>query len=98
MFQQIGKALLPPVVISKSLPAPTEVETPAPIDSSVQKPESVAETNIAPPKVEAAPQINSEAPQKVEAAPQVNSVPKAQVQEESVPVLSTSLSPYPNVR
>ncbi|KAL8554144.1 hypothetical protein ACS0TY_002387 [Phlomoides rotata] len=115
-IQQIGKALLPPIVISKTLPAPTQVKTSGPSDSAVQKPESVAEVNIAPPKVEASPEVNSEAnsappkveaapevnseansaPPKVEAAPEVNSVPKAQVQEESLPVLSTSLSPYPN--
>lgn len=88
LFQQIGKAFLPPIVISKSLPAPTEVKQPGP--------SSAEATSSAPPKVEAAPQVNSEA-NSTPAAPEVNSVPKAQVQEESLPVLSTPLSPYPNV-
>ncbi|KAI3449259.1 hypothetical protein Pfo_005924 [Paulownia fortunei] len=84
-IQQIGSALLPSPVTSKALPAPAEV-TPAPSDSAVQKSESVPEVNSVPPKVEAAP----------EPTPEVNSVPKAEVQEESLPGLPRPLSPYPN--
>lgn len=88
LTQQIGKALLPPVIInSKALPAPAEVTTPTPTPtpsiSAVQTSESIPEAN--------------NAPSKVEAAPEVNSVPKAEVQEESLPVVSRPLSPYPNV-
>ncbi|KAH6813218.1 thylakoid rhodanese-like protein [Perilla frutescens var. frutescens] len=72
-IQKIGKALLPPVIInSKGLPAPAEMT----------KSEPILEANNAPPKVEAAPEVNS--------------VPKAEVQEESLPVTSRPLSPYPN--
>lgn len=84
-IQQIGKALLPPVIInSKALPAPAEVTTPTPTPSisAVQTSESIPEANSA--------------PSKVEAAPEVNSVPKAEVQEESLPVVPRPLSPYPN--
>ncbi|PIN26518.1 hypothetical protein CDL12_00721 [Handroanthus impetiginosus] len=84
-IQEIGKALLPPTVTSKALPGPAEA-TPVPSDSAVLKSESTAEANSASPIVEAAP----------EPTPEVNSVPKAEIQEESLPVVPRALSPYPN--
>ncbi|KAL1546356.1 hypothetical protein AAHA92_22962 [Salvia divinorum] len=71
-IQEIGKALLPPVIsTSKALPAAAEVTTPPPSPSIVQEAESVA-------------------------TPEVNSVPKAEVEEESLPLPPRPLSPYPN--
>ncbi|GFP95121.1 rhodanese-like domain-containing protein 4 chloroplastic [Phtheirospermum japonicum] len=79
-IQQIGKAFLPTIVTSKTLPAPVEEKVnPAPTDSSVQKSEPVNEVKAAP-----------------ESTPEVNSVPKAEVQKESLPGVSRPLSPYPN--
>ncbi|XP_042032552.1 uncharacterized protein LOC121779308 [Salvia splendens] len=86
-IQDIGKALLPPIIsTSKSLPAAAEVTTPPPSPSIVQEAESVPEANSTPLKVEAAP----------EPTPEVNSVPKAEVEEESLPLPPRPLSPYPN--
>ncbi|KAG6437653.1 hypothetical protein SASPL_102574 [Salvia splendens] len=79
-IQDIGKALLPPIIsTSKSLAAAAEV-TSSP--SIVQEAESVTEANSTPPEVDAAPEVNS--------------VPKAEVEEESLPLPTRPLSPYPN--
>lgn len=83
-IQQIGKALLP-LSTSKALPAPTET-SPVATEETVPKPESVPETETAPPKVEAAQ----------EPTPAVNSVPKAEIEEKPLPEVSTPLSPYSN--
>ncbi|KAL6131061.1 hypothetical protein ACLB2K_069439 [Fragaria x ananassa] len=78
-IKQIGIALLPPVT-SKSLPAPAEA-SPAP---------TAADTVV---KAEASPEPKVEAA--AEPAPEINSVPKAEVKEESLPVNSRPLSPFP---
>ncbi|KAK6137085.1 hypothetical protein DH2020_029171 [Rehmannia glutinosa] len=80
-IQQIGKALLPLPATSKALPAPAET-TPVPSESAVLKSEPITEAESVPPKVEAVPEVNS--------------VPKAEVEEESLPGLPRPLSPYPN--
>ncbi|KAL6126293.1 hypothetical protein ACLB2K_074344 [Fragaria x ananassa] len=91
-IKQIGTALLPVPVTSKSLPAPAEASpAPAAADTVVKaeaSPEPKVEAAAEPapePKVEAAP----------EPAPEINSVPKAEVKEESLPVNSKPLSPFP---
>ncbi|KAG8391929.1 hypothetical protein BUALT_Bualt01G0238000 [Buddleja alternifolia] len=84
-IQQIGKALLPTPITSKSLPAPAEAAPPQ-VESVVQKSESIPETNNVPPKVKAVQ----------ESTPEVNSAPNAEVKEESLPGISSPLSPYPN--
>lgn len=88
---QIGKALLPTPVISKSLPAPTEV---SPAEASAV--ETVTETEAS--AAEIVTESNS-APAKEVAAeppPQVNSALKTEVKADTIPKLSQSLSPYPN--
>lgn len=85
-MQQIGRAILPSTVSSKALPAPAEAAS-APVDTNVQKSESITEVNNAPPEIKASP----------EPTPEVHSVPKVEVKEKSLPGISRPLSPYPNV-
>ncbi|KAL6128588.1 hypothetical protein ACLB2K_071943 [Fragaria x ananassa] len=79
-IKQIGTAIVPVPVTSKSLPAPAEASPALTAADTVVKAEASPE-----PKVEAAP----------EPAPEINSVPKAEVKEESLPVNSKPLSPFP---
>lgn len=84
-IKQIGKALLPDSVSSNALPAPAEA-SPAAATGTVEKTESVAEEEIAPPKEEATSPPTQE----------VNSVPNAEVKADALPESSRPLSPYPN--
>lgn len=73
---------------SKVLPAPAaDVTTPPP-------PATATAAVTAEEKSEPVLKVEEAAP---EPTPVVNSVPKAEVKEESVPVLPRPLSPYPNV-
>lgn len=83
-IKDIGKALLPPVVTSKALPAATTAAT----EEAVVEPTF---TNASPP---------AEVETPVEPPPQVNAVPKIEVKEEALPPPpppkpSRPLSPYP---
>ncbi|CAI9101145.1 OLC1v1038404C1 [Oldenlandia corymbosa var. corymbosa] len=91
--KQIGKALLPLPVTSKALPAATEA-SPEVNDA------------VVPSKVEAVTEVKEDAaaaaPSKVEtvteqsSTPEINSVPKAKAETDTLPPISTPLSPYPN--
>lgn len=81
-FQDIGKALLPLPVTSKSLPAPAEAAEASP----VQK----AEAAEAPAPVQKAEAVAGP-------APEINPVAKQEVKTESLPAVSRPLSPYPYV-
>ncbi|KAF3616788.1 Rhodanese-like domain-containing protein 4, chloroplastic [Capsicum annuum] len=84
-IKEIGKAVLPDSVSSDAVPAPAEA-SPATATSTVDKTESVAKEETAPPKVEA-----TSSP-----TPEVNSVPNAEVEGDALPKSSRPLSPYPN--
>ncbi|PHT40899.1 Rhodanese-like domain-containing protein 4, chloroplastic [Capsicum baccatum] len=84
-IKEIGKAVLPDSVSSDAVSAPAEA-SPAAATSTVEKTESVAKEETAPPKVEA-----TSSP-----TPEVNSVPNAEVEGDALPKSSRPLSPYPN--
>lgn len=80
-IKQIGKALLPLPVVSKSLPTPAETSPNlAVVDNTVQKAE-------AEPQVDTEPKVEATA----EPTPEINSVPKP----ESLSANSRPLSPFP---
>ncbi|KAF8413303.1 hypothetical protein HHK36_001281 [Tetracentron sinense] len=84
-IKQIGKALLPLTVDKKALPVSAEGSPNSAVtDTPVQKSETVPTENVVP-KVEVA----------VGPTPDINSVPKTDVKAESLPGLTSPLSPYP---
>lgn len=93
-IKQIGKAFLPSITISNSLPAPAE--------ASATITESTVQTTEVPPEVDPVPTAevdSNSAPLKAEtetvSAPEVDSVPAPEATGASLPTPSRPLSPFP---
>ncbi|KAL8111237.1 rhodanese-like domain-containing protein 4, chloroplastic [Apium graveolens] len=95
-IKQIGKAFLPSITISNSLPAPPE--------ASATITESTVQTTEVPPEVDSVPPaevVSNSAPLKAEtetetvSAPEVESVPAPEATAASLPTPSRPLSPFP---